>query len=330
MALKAWKTNPEAVASRLFPPHLTKSQAAEQLQYLTDQPPENFQQSGVRWTLAAVRDSLWWLKQLTLSGVWRQLKRAQLVRKRGRLKVHSPDLHYLEKLLEVIRVLELAVASHGKVVVLFADEFSFYRQPTLADAICRSGRTSQPVGNLSHRSNTKGRIGGAVNALSGQVSYVLASKCGVTQLLKLYQQISLDYPDAEVIYLIEDNWSVHFHPTILNAFPKQETRFELKVSPSWKDVVGKDWKGEKLPIQIVPLPTYASWCNPIEKLWRWLTQEILHLHQKADKWENLKEQIKEFLNKFRTGSAELLKYIGLTENSKLYGEVISLCQEKPT
>lgn len=330
MALKAWKTNPEAVASRLFFPHLTESQAGEQLHYLTDQPPENFQQVGVRWTLATIRDSLAWLRQLTLSGVWRHLERAKLARKRGRLKVHSPDLQYLEKLLEVVRVLELAASSNGKVVVLFADEFSFYRQPTLADAICRIGRTAQPVGNLSHRSNTKGRIGGAVNALSGQVSYVLASKCGITQLLKLYQQISLDYPDAEVIYLIEDNWSVHFHPTILNAFPKQETRFELKVSPLWKDVVGKDWKGEKLPIQIVPLPTYASWCNPIEKLWRWLTQEILHLHRKADQWENLKEQIKEFLNKFQTGSAELLKYIGLTENSKLYGEVISLFQEKPT
>ncbi len=297
---------------------------------MTDQPPENFRQTGVRWTLATVRDSLSWLGTLSLSGVWRHLKRAKISRKRGRMKVHSPDLQYLEKLSEIQRLLELAANSDGKIVVLFADEFSFYRQPTVADAYSRTGSRHQPIARMSHCSNTLGRIGGAINALSGQVSYVMASKCGIPQLLKLYQQIRLDYPEAEVIYLVEDNWSVHFHPTILNALAEQETVFDLKIPPSWKDVIGKPWKAEKLPIQIVPLPTYASWCNPIEKLWRWLTQEILHLHRQADNWDLLKEQIKEFLDKFREQSAELLKYIGLTENSKLYGEAISLVREKPT
>ncbi|MBK9008807.1 MAG: transposase [Anaerolineae bacterium] len=30
--------------------------------------------------------------------------------------------------------------------------------------------------------------------------------------------------------------------------------------------------------QLTPLlfPTYASWLNPIEKLWKWLKQEVLH------------------------------------------------------
>lgn len=267
---------------------------------------------------------------MTLSGVWRHLKRAALARKKGRLKVHSPDRQYFEKLAEVVRVLELASASKGKIVVLFADEFTFYRQPTLADAYARRGKHVQPHGNLSHRTNTKGRIGGAVNALTGQVNYVQESRCGINQLLKLYQSIRETYPHAEVIYLVEDNWSVHFHPTILNAFPTQETRFELKVSHYWKNVKGKPWAREKLPIQIVPLPTYASWCNPIEKLWRWLKQEVLHLHRQADDWDNLKKEIKQFLDRFRQHSMELLKYIGLTENSKLYGEAISLFREKPT
>jgi DDE superfamily endonuclease len=284
----------------------------------------------VRWTLADVRESLNWFKGLTLSGVWRHLKRAGLGRKQARLKVHSPDLQYLEKLTEILRVLELAIASNGKTVLLFGDEFTFYRQPTLVAAYSHKGKTTQPIGQLSHRSNTKGRIGGVVNALSGQVHYVQESKCGIKQLLKLYETLKVAYPEAEVIYLVEDNWSVHFHPTILKAFPKQETRFELKVSSSWKDVKGDEWKKEKLPIQIVPLPTYASWCNPIEKLWKRLKQEILHLHRQADNWEKLKEQIKEFLNQFHQESAELLQYIGLTENSKLYGKVISAFREKPT
>lgn len=318
------------VASPLFPPQLNEVQASEQLQHLIAQPPENFGYKKVRWTLADLRESLKWFKGLTLSGIWRHLRRAGLGRKQARLKVHSPDFQYLEKLAEIVRVLELAIASSGKIVVLFGDEFTFYRQPTLANDYSRRGKQTQPIGQLSHRSNTKGRIGGVVNALSGQVHYVQESKCGIKHLLKLYEAVKAAYPNAEVIYLVEDNWSVHFHPTILNAFPTQETKFELKISSSWKDVVGDAWKKEKLPIQIVPLPTYASWCNPIEKLWRWLKQEILHLHRQADNWEKLKEQIKEFLNRFRQESAELLQYIGLTENSKLYGEVISTFREKPT
>jgi tetratricopeptide (TPR) repeat protein len=309
---------------------LSEPEAHAELQHLIAQPPENFAQKGVRWTLEKLRKTLSWLNSLTLSGVWLHLKRAGINRKRGRLKVHSPDLEYLEKLLEVVRVLELAASSNGKIVVLFGDEFTFYRQPTLADAYFQKGSKTQPLGKLSHHSNTKGRIGGAVNALSGQVHYVLGSKCGIKQLLKLYEQVKEAYPEAEVIYLVEDNWSVHFHPTVLNAFPTQETRFELKVSHYWKNVKGEKWTKQIIPIQIVPLPTYASWSNPIEKLWRWLKQEVLHLHRRADEWDKLKEEIKKFLDQFRNKSVELLKYIGLTESSKLYGEAISLFREKPT
>jgi hypothetical protein len=320
----------DAGESPLFPPHLKSDQATEQLQHTVSQAPENFGFKQVRWTIAALRDSLSWLSGLSLSGVWRHLERAKIAWKRGREMVTSPDAGYLDKLLEIVKVLELAINSNGRIVVLFADEVTFYRQPELANDYVLKGATIQPLAHRSHRSNTSGRIGGVVNALSGQVSYVLASKCGVEQLLKLYEQIRADYPQAEVIYLVEDNWSVHFHPTVLNALVEQETRFELKTPPSWENVSGKDYQKEKLPIQIVPLPTYASWCNPIEKLWRWLKQTVIHLHRKADDWDKLKEEIKEFLNQFKQESATLLQYIGLTTNSKLYGETLSLIREKTT
>jgi len=71
------------------------------------------------------------------------------------------------------------------------------------------------------------------------------------------------------------------------------------------------------------LPTYASWCNPIEKLWRWLQQEVLHLHGHAGDWPQLKAKIQDFLDHFREGSVELLRYVGLTENSKLFGALFA-------
>jgi transposase len=284
----------------------------------------------VRWQLSSLRRAVKWLGTLSLSGVWRHLRRAGLARKRARLYLRSPDAHYSEKLAEVVRLLELAAASDGRVVVVFADEFTFYRQPTLAFAIARARRDVQPKAYLSHRSNSRGRIAAAINALSGQLSYRLTSRCSVNQLLKFYEQLRLDYPKAEVIYLVEDNWAVHFHPTVLAALVEQVTRFALKVPASWENLQAKPWRRDKLPIQIVPLPTYASWCNPIEKLWRWLNQEVLHLHRKAEQWDELKEAIKNFLDRFCVASAELLKYIGLTENSKCYGAALSLLREKPS
>jgi hypothetical protein len=69
-----------------------------------------------------------------------------------------------------------------------------------------------------------------------------------------------------------------------------------------------------LPIQLLFLPTYASWLNPIEKLWRWLRQQVIHLHGFSDDWPALKARVADFLNQFRNGSTELLRYVGL-----LYG-----------
>ena len=71
------------------------------------------------------------------------------------------------------------------------------------------------------------------------------------------------------------------------------------------------WGQLQLPIQIVPLPTYASWCNPIEKLWRKVRQELTHLHSWADDLERLRAEIDRFLSQFATGSDTLLRYVGL-------------------
>jgi hypothetical protein len=52
--------------------------------------------------------------------------------KRSRDYVHSPDTHYLEKLADIVKALEASVPSDGRIIVVFCDQFSFYRQ-----LICR-------------------------------------------------------------------------------------------------------------------------------------------------------------------------------------------------
>ena len=61
----------------------------------------------------------------------------------------------------------------------------------------------------------------------------------------------------------------------------------------------------------MPLPTYASWCNPINKLWRKLRQEVNHFHPCADDLKALRTEIDRFLDQFAKSSIELLRYVGL-------------------
>lgn len=303
--------------------HQKPEEAKEEVQHLVNRAPEQLNQVGSRWKLETVRKACDWMGDLSLSGVWRVLDHLGIALKRGRDHVHSPDPNYVEKLADIVAALDQAVNSNGRIVFVFNDEYTFYRQPSLGRDYGPVGSEHQPLALRSLRSNNSGRIVSGLNAVTGQTTSLIASKINLNQMVKFYQALRTDYPDAETIYVAEDNWPVHHHPDVLAALEPQRTRWELPVPPNWPKEPSKKAKRLNLPIQLLPLPTYASWCNPIEKLWRWLKQELMHLHRHADDWQKLKEKIKEFLDRFREGSEELLRYVGLTPNSKLYGAVIA-------
>lgn len=112
------------------------------------------------------------------------------------------------------------------------------------------------------------------------------------------------YPQAERIWIVQDNWPVHLHPDVLATLEPQEQLYPVQFSPSWMSKtqpspsVQRRPQKEPLLIQIVQLPTYVSWCNPIEKLWRWLKQDLIHLHRKADDLDGLRKEIRTFLARF--------------------------------
>lgn len=66
-----------------------------------------------------------------------------------------------------------------------------------------------------------------------------------------------------------------------------------------------------LDIELLWLPTYAPWTNPIEKLWRWVRQEVVHQHRWADDWATLLAHVAAFLDRFDHDSPELLRSVGL-------------------
>ena len=276
--------------------------------------PAQYGYDRARWTLALLRQTCDWLRLTHDASLAALLARLGVVYKRGRDYVHSPDPDYQAKREHLAQIVRAARASEGRVVALYLDELTYYRQPTVARSYAAAG-TDQPLAERSYQANTVTRVVAALQPVTGQVSYHQASRIGLRELVAFHQQVRADYPDAERLYLIEDNWPIHFHPDVLVALEEQENPFPLYRPRDWSLQASpqavKRWGALQLPIQLVPLPTYASWTNPIEKLWRWLKQDVLHLHRLADRLDHLRAAVCRFLDQFADGSQELLRYVGL-------------------
>jgi transposase len=122
--------------------------------------------------------------------------------------------------------------------------------------------------------------------------WVQGKVVGKDALCLLLTKVRAAYEADTQLFVIWDNWSVHWQQDVLT-------------------------KANELNIHLLWLPTYAPWTNPIEKLWRWLKQSVLHNHQLAEHFDTLKEQVRTFLDQFTLGSpdparsADLLRYVGL-------------------
>lgn len=276
--------------------------------------PRAFGIEGTRWTLAAIHQVCDWLKVGALGSLAALLDRLGVAWQGSREHVHSPDPDYEAKLAAVADLKRLVRPTAGKLVLVYLDELTFYRQPTLAHAWEERGR-AQPLAERSHRSDTTTRVVAALDLLDARVTFRRRATIGLAELVGFYQDLRRAYPHAERIYAVQDNWPVHVHPDVLVALEPQETRWPSHRPPSWPNAPSEKatraWGNLRLPIQIVPLPTYASWTNPIEKLWRKLKADVLHLHRRADRLDELRQEVDAFLQQFAAGSLNLLRYVGL-------------------
>lgn len=304
-----------AGVSPLFPPHCqAKEEAQEAILHVVRRDPHLFGLDRARWRLS---DLLWacdWLNPISLGGLSKLLDRLGISYQRGRDHVHSPDPLYPEKRAFVQQVVAEAQASAGRVVALFQDELTYYRQPTIAWAYAKRGQQA-PRAQRSHQTNTATRVTAVLNPLDGQVDYWQGSRISTDRLVSFYQQVRQAYPLAEQLYLVQDNWPVHYHPDVLVALEEQESDWPRSVPKHWPTepsaTAKRRYGALQLPIQLVSLPTYASWLNPIEKLWRWLKQDVLHLHRLSDRLTELRASVNRFLDHFAVGSLDLLRYVGL-------------------
>jgi transposase len=233
--------------------------------------------------------------------VWYYLKRAGVIWRSAFLRQWSPDPEYPSKLEHLCACLQEAGQSPGEVELIFMDEAGFYRWPVPARTWAEVAPVPPPSANhTGNDNNSQWRLIGGLNAYTGQVNYLSNYIVGRRQVIAWYQLLSEAYPNAQKIYIAQDNWSIHSHPDVLEA---------LKQYPR---------------IEIVWLPTYSPWLNPIEKLWRWLKVDILKMHRLSQDWKELKHQVDLFLVQFAKGSRQLLQYAGLRGEGKLAQAL--LCQ----
>lgn len=235
-----------------------------------------------RWRLqdllTVIRDTL---AVNRVSSLWHVLQRLGIRFRQGWEHQVSPDPLATEKLQVIDHVLQQAAARPDEVVVVWLDELTVYRLPSPGPVWCSGeGRAAKAV--QSPGSNTQLRIAGALNPITGQVDVMLRSKIGKVQLRLFYQQLRQAYPDARELYVIQDCWPVHFLPEVCQAAVQQG-------------------------ITMVPLPT-----NPIEKLWRWLKQTVVHMHPWADQWSRFKVAVQDFLSQFQRPNSAVLHYVGLS------------------
>lgn len=300
--------------SLLFPPnHQSDESAKLEVLHLIGRTPSQYGYRQSRWKLSMIAQKIEWLSGKRESTISQLLKRFRIRYKRGRDYVHSPDPDYWPKV-DLIEQMRLRTYYQPeRFVFLYLDELTFYRQPTVAQCYASAGRT-QALAYRSHRSNTSRRLIATLNAISGQVTYRQRARTDIPCLVGFWRDLYETYPDAETIYVVVDNWPVHFHPDVLAPLQEQNFPWQPRLPSNWPTQPSSAPLHENIPIQLLCLPTYASWLNPIEKLWRWLQQDILHMHRMADDWELLKDSINSFLDVFSHGSNPLLRYVGLLPN----------------
>ena len=237
-----------------------------------------------RWQLKDIRQVVSWLQECTLSGVWQILKRLQIRLKQATGFVKSPDPLWHPKRRKMVQTFTIALHQPRDYAVLFQDELTYYSQQNEALVYGTVGR-KPPYVSHSATENKMTRIGAVMDGLTGQVAYIQANKFGKMARAQLYRKVRQIWSQPK-LFVIQDNCSFHYSHNVVKT-------------------------AEQLDIIPIYIPTYASWLNPIEKLWRWLKADVLRGHEFAHDYHKLREVVAEFLDQFSQDSDALLRYAGL-------------------
>lgn len=244
------------------------------------------------WTLTRIQAHCPTVAGYSLSGCWRLLRRVGLRLRRGRPHHFSPDPAYAAKRDHLLARLRAGAAAPTQQVVLFLDEFTYYHWP-LVGRTWAPGDGSPPRAERAAPGEMKRRVVATLDAWTGQVLAHQDRAISKDVFARFLRQVAAAYPTAQRITVVLDNWPVHHSPLVLEtvaALPQLELLF---------------------------LPTYAPWLNPIEKLWLLLKEDLLRFHPYAGRWTDLQQAVTASLASYADPSPQLLARVGLTGSGAL-------------
>ena len=246
-----------------------------------------------RWSLARIRATFEPLSRYSLPGVSLALAHWGIKLRQGRPQHYSPDPAYRHKQAHLLEVLREVGQRPEQAIALFLDEVTFTGWPEPSSDWRQEAPAPRPLADRKQSPYRRSRVVGALDASSGRVCILQNNHIGGEVFARFLRQLDAAYPSAQTLFLIWDNWPVHF---------SEQVKATLAQLPR---------------MQVVGLPTYSPWLNPIEKLWRKFRQEVDYLHGFANDWKGLIARVKQFFAQFASGSVDLLRYVGLTGTGKL-------------
>ncbi len=291
----AYECRQGAGASLLFSPvhgHDLQS-AAAQVQAVCYRSPLLYDLPYSRWTLTRLQTTIEWLTDKSLACLSKLLKRMHVSYKRGRQAVHSPDLGYNQKVACLRQARREVAQEPERKVFLYLDEHLISRYSGVARCYSACGAPARPAYHYAGF-NSMMRIVGCLDAQTGAVLSKRCRKADVETFLTFLSEVERQYPEAELIYIALDNWSVHVSPAVTQALEARASR-----------------------IRLLFLPTYAPWLNPIEKVWLKFNREIGHMHPNFGRWQPWRLLIDHWLERITKGSEAMIRETGVASLSYL-------------
>lgn len=269
-------------------------QAIEQLVELVHRHPNLYGVDRSRWDLISLRQALPWLHKLSLSAVWQLIKRLGISNKRGRLHVHSPDLEYDAKVQAIERARALALQVPDRVAFLYMDEHTITLRPLVAKSYRGPRERAEKV---RQGPSCTLRLAGALDVATGQVIVRRRVAFRVEEMARFFFHLEQHYKWADIIYVVLDNWPIHFHPFVQEYLQRNKSK-----------------------IRFLRLPTYAPWLNPIEKFWLKLNREFAQHHPYGQSKQDFLNALDLWLDKHREESARLLHEVGLLPDLQWFSD----------
>jgi transposase len=186
------------------------------------------------------------------------------------------------------RLLYLLRHARDNEVWVFEDEVDIHLNPKIGPQYMLPGKRKK---QLTPGVNVKRYIAGAINAFTGQLTWVESTSKDSELFVRLVFQLGKDYPEAKRVHLILDNFSIH-----KSNFTKMvKSRCDGKV-------------------RFHSLPPYCPDENRIERVWCDLHRNVTRNHQ----CNTIHELMKEVHHWLRQENKRLLKTFSTRDPQERY------------